>query len=172
MGANHKQTKSDANTIAVAWGNLAKDDSFGGLTLAQFQQLLDDAGTKTGTLAALDANYADAMMKRDTAHATLSSAMLDVVDGVKGNTAKYGANSSLYKAMGYVPRDERSSGLTRKKGTTTATSTASKPSATLTGNVTADGLVVMTPTTASNATTTASTAPSNGSNAVTGSSKA
>ena len=55
--------------------------------------------------------------------------MLNVVDGVKGNTAKYGANSSLYKAMGYVPRDERASGLTRKTTVTvtngsTATTTA------------------------------------------------
>ena len=130
MGTNHKQTKSDANTIAVAWGNLAKDDSFGGLTLAQFQQLLDDAGTKTGTLAALDANYTDAMTKRNTAHTALNSAMLDVVDGVKGNTAKYGANSSLYKAMGYVPRDERASGLTRKATTTAISGTTATQTAT------------------------------------------
>ena len=117
MGANHKQTKSRANAIATAWSTLANADSFGGLTLAQFQQLQADAQNKSATLTNLDAGYTDAMRQRDAAHDALNTAMLNVVDGVKGDTAKYGANSSLYKAMGYVPRDERASGLTRKTGT-------------------------------------------------------
>ena len=118
MGTNHKQIKSKANAIASAWGTLAGTDSFGGLTLAQFQQLQTDAQNKSATLTTLDAGYTDAMMQRDTAHETLNTAMLNVVDGVKGNTAKYGANSSLYKAMGYVPRNEKASGLTRKSTST------------------------------------------------------
>ena len=144
MGNNHKQTKSKANAIAVAWTNLAKDDSFGGYTLVQFQQLQADAQGKSANLAALDAGYTDALMQRDAAHNALNEAMLNVVDGVKGDTAKYGANSSLYKAMGYVPRDERASGLTRKTtvtvspgetttGTTTNT-TAGVPTAVTSGS--------------------------------------
>jgi hypothetical protein len=144
MGNNHKQTKSKANAIAVAWANLAKDDSFGGYTLVQFQQLQADAQSKSANLAALDAGYTDALMQRDAAHNALNEAMLNVVDGVKGDTAKYGANSSLYKAMGYVPRDERASGLTRKTtvtvspgetttGTTTNT-TAGVPTAVTSGS--------------------------------------
>ena|ERR1035437_903045 len=121
MGNNHKQTKSKANAIITAWGSLAKDDSFAGYTLAQFQQLQTDAQSTSANLGTLDAGYTNAMMQRDTAHDNLSQAMLNVVDGVKGNTAKYGANSSLYKAMGYVPRDERASGLTRKASTTVST---------------------------------------------------
>ena len=128
MGNNHKQTKSRANAIAVAWDNLAKDDSFGGLTLAQFQQLQADTQAKSSALETLNTAYAAALMQRDTAHAALGQAMLKVVDGVKGDTTKHGADSSLYKAMGYVPRSERASGLTRKKATTTATS--GSPSAT------------------------------------------
>ena len=138
MGTNHKQTKSKANAIATAWSTLAKDDSFGGLTLAQFQQLQTDAQNKSATLTTLDAGYTDAMMQRDASHEALNQAMLNVVDGVKGDMAKHGANSSLYKAMGYVPRDERASGLTRKAATTstgetttgTANATAS-PAATV-----------------------------------------
>ncbi len=53
MGTNHKQTKSKANAIATAWGTLANADSFGGHTLAQFQQLLTDAQNKSVTLATL-----------------------------------------------------------------------------------------------------------------------
>ena len=130
MGNNHKQTKSKANAIAVAWTNLAKDDSFGGYTLVQFQQLQADAQSKSANLAALDAGYTDALMQRDAAHNALNEAMLNVVDGVKGDTAKYGANSSLYKAMGYVPRDERASGLTRKTTVTVS------PGETITGTTT------------------------------------
>ena len=144
MGNNHKQTKSKANAIATAWGTLAKDDSFGGYTLVQFQQLQVDAQSKSANLAALDAGYTDALMQRDAAHNALNEAMLNVVDGVKGDTASHGANSSLYKAMGYVPRDERASGLTRKTtvtvspgetttGTTTNT-TAGVPTAVTSGS--------------------------------------
>ena len=136
MGNNHKQTKSKANAIATAWGTLAKDNSFGGFTLAQFQQLLADAQGKSANLTVLDAGYTDSLMQRDAAHNALNEAMLNIVDGVKGNTASHGANSSLYKAMGYVPRDERASGLTHKTtvtvnsgstvGTTAATSDSVK----------------------------------------------
>lgn len=144
MGNNHKQTKSRANAIAVAWASLAKDNSFGGFTLAQFQQLLADAQGKSANLTVLDAGYTDTLMQRDAAHNALNEAMLNVVDGVKGDTASHGANSSLYKAMGYVPRDERASGLTRKTtvtvspgetttGTTTNT-TASMPTAVTSGS--------------------------------------
>jgi hypothetical protein len=148
MGNNHKQTKTRANAIVTAWGSLAKDDLFAGYTLAQFQQLQADAQGKSDALKSLDAGYTDAMMQRDAAHDTLNTAMLNVVDGVKGNTAKYGANSSLYKAMGYVPRDERASGLTRKASTTvstggtttgtakaTASPVATVPTATTSGSV-------------------------------------
>lgn len=140
MGNNHKQVKSKANAIATAWASLAKDDSFGGYTLAQFQQLQANAQDTSANLGTLDAGYADAMMQRDAAHDTLNTAMLNVVDGVKGNTAKYGANSSLYKAMGYVPRDERASGLTRKTTVTvtngsTATTTATGTTANATASV-------------------------------------
>jgi len=130
MGNNHKQTKSRANNIATAWASLAKDDAFGSYTLAQFQQLLADAQGQSANLAALDAGYTDAMRQRDAAHDTLNQAMLNVVDGGKGDTTKHGANSSLYKAMGYVPRDERASGLTRKTTVTATSGGAASTSAT------------------------------------------
>jgi hypothetical protein len=139
MPNKNKRIQSRANAIATVWGTLAKDETFGGYTLAQFQQLQTDAQGKSATLGTLDAGYTDARMQRNAAHDALNTAMLNVVDGVKGSTAKYGANSSLYKAMGYVPRDERASGLTRKTtvtagtgGTTTGTAKATaSPAATV-----------------------------------------
>src|ERR1035437_4395071 len=96
MGNNHKQTKSKANAIATAWGTLAKDDSFGGYTLAQFQQLQADAQGKSANLTVLDAGYTDSLMQRDAAHNALNEAMLNIVDGVKGNTASHGASGYRY----------------------------------------------------------------------------
>jgi len=135
MGTNHQQTRSKANSFVTAWGSLAKDESFGDYTLAQFQQLQADAQTEADALAALDAGYTEAMMQRDEAHGTLNEAMLNIVDGVKGNTVKYGADSALYKAMGYVPRSERASGLSRKATSTvgsgdTTTGSANPPAST------------------------------------------
>jgi hypothetical protein len=130
MPNKNKSISYKANSIATAWATLAKDDTFGGHTLTQFQQLLEDAHNKSANLATLNVSYTDAMKQRDAAHEALSQAMLNVVDGVKGDTNKHGANSSLYKAMGYVPRNERASGLTRKgspsaaKSSRTGSSTA------------------------------------------------
>jgi hypothetical protein len=97
--------------------------------------LQTNAQNTSATLTTLDAGYTDALMQRDTAHDTLTTAMLNVVDGVKGNTAKYGANSSLYKAMGYVPRAERASGLTRKPPVTVNTGVTTTATANPTATV-------------------------------------
>ena len=49
---------------------------------------------------------------------SLNETTYRVVDGVKC-APTHGRNSPLYRAMGYVPYDERSSGLTRKRAEST-----------------------------------------------------
>ena len=114
MNRNNKQIKAKADKVAAAWNSLAKDDTLAGYTATQYGQLVAEADAKAGVLDGMDATYTAAMMARDAAHDALNEATLLVVDGVKGDVAKHGADSPLYKAMGYVPRSERVSGLTRK----------------------------------------------------------
>lgn len=138
MNKNIKQIKAKADKVAAAWNSLAKDDTLGGYTVTQYGQLVADADAKASVLDGMDATYTAAMMARDAAHDTLNEATLLVVDGVKGDVAKHGADSPLYKAMGYVPRSELGGGHGRKvvppssTGTNggTTTGTANPPAST------------------------------------------
>src|ERR1035437_8994671 len=153
MGNNNTKINSRANAVATAWANLAKDDSFAGLTLQQFTQMVDAVdGHQTDmnnllaqytgatkerddlhvalnetTLAVVDAvdghqtdmnnllaQYTGATKERDDLHVALNETTLAVVDAVKADLAKHGPDSPLYKTMGYIPKSERASGLSRK----------------------------------------------------------
>ena len=107
MGSNNKLVKSKANAVSVAWANLAKDDSFAGMSLQQFTQTVATVDAQTSTLADLKAQYIGAAKQNDSLHEGLNAATQAVVNAVKADLTKHGPNSGLYKAMGYVPTSER-----------------------------------------------------------------
>ena len=148
MANKNKQIKSKANNIVVAWANMAKDAMFAGMTLTQFSQMVGDAEGQLNQIAALSVSYSGAAKQNDDLHQKLNATLQAVVSGVRADVAKYGPDSPLYKAMGYVPKSESASGLTRKAATTTATTqTASRPSAAAATDATSGGLAVIVPTT-------------------------
>ncbi len=110
---NNKYIKERADKMLKAWDEVAKEASFGGLTLAAFlvQWGKSEDARKVIELAELQRELA--AKGRDLEDAVLAEFCRRVVDGVKADPA-FGPNSALYRAMGYVPYDERSSGLTRK----------------------------------------------------------
>ena len=125
MGNNNKSIKSKANAAAIAWANLAKDDSFAGMTLQQFTQAVAAVDAQQVVLDNLNAQYTGAAKQNDALHEGLNATTQAVVNGVRADLTKHGPDSPLYKAMGYVPASERATGLTRKaatSGTTTGTS--------------------------------------------------
>ena len=98
-----------------AWRTLAPDKSFGGMTLTQFET--------TAAQPALDARQRQddledqmkqAIADRDAADEVFSEKAQLVVNGVLADPTE-GANSALYEAFGYTRKDERKSGLTRKR---------------------------------------------------------
>ncbi|HZL78282.1 MAG TPA: hypothetical protein VFC17_05465 [Candidatus Limnocylindrales bacterium] len=119
----------------TAWSNLAKDDTFAGMTLQQFTQMVDAVDSHQTGMNNLRAQYTGAAKQRDDLHVTLNETTLAVVDAVKADLAKHGPDSPLYKTMGYVPKSERSSGLTRKT-TVTVNSGSTVGTATATANPT------------------------------------
>ena len=104
--------------IIDAWRAIAPDAVLSGKTLEQWieatkkpeevRQRMDEAKSALEAMRQ-ERLQGDAMVRVQIA---------DLVDSVKGNP-EYGANSPLYSAFGYVPRDARKSGLTRKGSTTT-----------------------------------------------------
>jgi len=122
MGSNNTKINSRANAVATAWANLATGDSFAGLTLQQYTQLVSGLQSQSAHIQNVQAQYVGANKLNDEMHQRLNGSTQAVVNAVRADLAKHGPDSPLYKTMGYVPKSERASGLTRK-ATATATGT-------------------------------------------------
>jgi len=117
MANTPKSIEEKLNRILNAWRNLAADKTFGGLTLPQFEagiapsmdaraQLVENDNARTHLINTRDDSDVGSLAKSDL-----------VVNGVIGDP-NFGPNSSLYEAMGFTRKSERSSGLTRKANNT------------------------------------------------------
>jgi hypothetical protein len=172
MPSKNSKIKSKSNTALVAWANLAKDDTFAGMTLTQFSQMVGDTEEQLNQIAALSVSYTGAAKQSDDLHQKLNDAIQALVSGVRADVTKYGPDSPLYKAMGYVPKSERASGLTRKTTKTATTQASTTPAASLAAGATSGGLKVLPPATSNvvgttPTTTGTTTTPTMGSTAAT-----
>ena len=102
-----------------AWESTCPEQSFADMTLQQYKEELKpyfDAKTK---FAAADTTWETTRQERNTASLKALELTKSVANSVKGHP-KFGENSAVYTAMGYVPKSERSTGLTRKREGETA----------------------------------------------------
>lgn len=106
------ETKIEQTTSA--WETLRAAKSFGGMTLAQFKARVKPSLDARAEIAALADQMDAAVKRREQADAISADAIGLAVKGIVGDPAE-GDDGELYKAMGYVPKSERRSGLTRKK---------------------------------------------------------
>ena len=97
----------------TAWKELAPSESFAGMTLSGFEAATALPLTLRDQILGLEKQLE--ARKTDRAKAdTAANVVLDlVVNSVRG-TQLYGPDSSLYRALGYVRKSERRTGLTRK----------------------------------------------------------
>ncbi len=65
-------------------------------------------------LASLDTQWSNALADRKTADTASAALLRSFVNAVKAHP-KFGEDSGLYTALGYVPKRERRSGLTRRR---------------------------------------------------------
>ena len=100
--------------ILNAWKELAPNETFGGMTLAEFEAEINKSLAVRQELIDLDNQVTNKQQERDITDDTNWGKAKLVVSSVVGNP-KYGENSGLYESMGYVTTDQRKSGLTRKK---------------------------------------------------------
>ena len=125
MSQAPKTVEDATNQILNAWQTLAPTATFAGLTLAQYQAKVQPSFDARTKIAALEDQTTSALDARDVADKTTNAVNLQVVNGVKGDP-KYGDDSDLYDAMGYVRKSDRASGLSRRGPTATATAAAKK----------------------------------------------
>ena len=109
-----KANQEKYDEVEKAWKDLAPNETFGGMTLAQFQARLKPSKDQREALDQLDNQMKEHITGRDGADIVSMNGVELVVNGVIGNPA-FGPDSALYEAMGYIRKSERKSGLTRKK---------------------------------------------------------
>ena len=109
-----KQNEEKLQEVVSAWETLRPTKSFGGYTLAQFKDKIKPSLDARASISTLENQLLAAQNTRDDADKASLSALLLVVNAVKGDPEE-GDNGELYEAMGYVRRSERSSGLHRGK---------------------------------------------------------
>jgi hypothetical protein len=108
-----RQTEERIATIRSAWKELAATASFAGMTLEEFSLNTENALQIRAEIESLERQLEGRKVDRAVADEAAGDLMELVVNSVKG-TPSYGPDSPLYRAMGYVRKSERRSGLTRK----------------------------------------------------------
>jgi hypothetical protein len=99
----------------AAWNDIASAESFAGMTLAEFEARLSPVQANADRLQSLAGQMAAAQTERRQLDQDAREVLELVINAVRGNP-NHGPNSQLYRALGYVPKSERRSGLSR--GTT------------------------------------------------------
>lgn len=97
----------------TAWKELAPQESFAGMTLAGFEAATALPITLRDQILALEKQVEGRKTERTKADVGARQLLDLVVNSVRG-TPQHGPDSSLYRALGYIRKSERRSGLTRK----------------------------------------------------------
>jgi hypothetical protein len=97
-----------------SWESSCPEQSFADMTLEQAKQALQPFTEVRAKFATVDAKWVALRQERNLEYAKALDLIKCVANSVKGHP-RYGEDSALYAAMGYVPKSERGSGLTRKR---------------------------------------------------------
>ena len=117
-----------AEDIRLVWKEQAPDAVFAGKPLAELEVSLSELQQSNEDLKIKDQARSAAVKTRDDKLATLTVMIRTVVKGVQGHP-DHGEDSPLYRAMGFVPFSERSSGLSRRSKAGTADPTTTEKAA-------------------------------------------
>lgn len=114
MPNNPKANEEKMLQVLNGWKTLAPDKRFGGITVADYETLVNTSLAPRQRLTELDDEKLREQAKRDAADEITMEQIQFIVNGVLADPSE-GPNSALYESFGYVRKDERKSGLTRKK---------------------------------------------------------
>ncbi len=101
-----------AEDFLLAWREIAPDATFAGKTLAEFEAATEPFEDAVEKLQTLTVQRSAALRTRDQEEDSLKGLLILIAHGVRSDPA-HGEDSPLYRAMGFVPKSERASGLIR-----------------------------------------------------------
>ena len=108
-----RQSGRKAENFRMAWKNQSPESVFSGKSLEDLEgaiAALDQANEK---VEALYSDLSAAQKTRDDEEKVLNGLLIQVIYGVRSDPA-HGDDSALYRSMGFIPKSERKSGLTRR----------------------------------------------------------
>jgi hypothetical protein len=100
-------------TFRAAWREMAPTATFAGMTLAEFEVATEPPLALRADIAALELQLDAKKAARSDADGAASELLDLFVNSVRG-TPGFGPDCPLYRALGYIRKSERKSGLTRK----------------------------------------------------------
>lgn len=103
---------SQAEDFLIAWREIAPDATFGGKTLAEFEAATVPFKDAVTQLKSLTIQRSAAQKTRDEEEESLKGLLVLIAHGVR-SAPDHGEDSPLYRAMGFVSKSERASGLVR-----------------------------------------------------------
>ena len=101
------------DAITNAWSQIAPEETFAGMTLAQYTIISQDAFNVRNRIGETKATLAAQNQELKLTDDVLREVQRSIVNAVRGHL-QYGENSPMYRALGYTPFNRRQSGLTRK----------------------------------------------------------
>ena len=101
------------DAIISAWRQIAPEQSFSGMTLAQYKTLSQGVFEVRNRIGETNAMLSAQNQELKMADDTLREIQRTIINAVRGHL-QYGENSPMYRALGYTPFNRRESGLTRK----------------------------------------------------------
>ena len=108
-----KKTDERIVKFRSSWEEMAAEASFAGMTLEEFKTATEGPLALREEIAKLETQLVRKSVDTNIAD-KMADELLDlVVNSVRG-TPGFGPDCALYKALGYVRKSERKSGLTRK----------------------------------------------------------
>ncbi|MGA3007267.1 MAG: hypothetical protein ABSE59_05180 [Opitutaceae bacterium] len=106
MKSTPKAIAEEIKKLISNWEILAKNDSLGGSSLAEFQALAQDSLNARTKIVELEAALKEQIRARDIADVQTHAEYLRIVNAIRSDR-KFGPNSDFYKALGYVPKRAR-----------------------------------------------------------------
>jgi len=113
MQRKYKDTATKFAEVVEPWEKMRPHKLFFRLTPEQFRERAKPFTDACDEIRDLESKLARAVVKRDAAEPALLDLIQGVVSAVKGDPDE-GQNGELYAAMGYVPKNQRATGLTRR----------------------------------------------------------
>jgi hypothetical protein len=118
MPVGQKEAMETMERDLNAWKTIAPEKKFGGMSVSEFEGFVVNSRNARINVAEKDNQLTLALKDRDDTDAIGLEKCRLFKNGVIGDATE-GENSALYEAMGYIRKDDKKSGLTRKKKKTT-----------------------------------------------------